>query len=295
MGQLPYLTRHTRGKYKQQTNTNPHQTTTATQASSTNPAAERIRENQRRSRARRKEFVEGMQRRLDEYEKQGVEATLQMQQAARTVAIENARLRLLLARRGVNNTEVDKFLGMFDGRDDEILQAGNGLQGFPPSTTPAYTHTASTTSTYQHHDPHHSEAAGIDRLAVLADASIGDSCSSSTSATTPSESTVAAQSPPSAGPSTMPGTPVSGPHSHYHGHPHQHHHHHHHATPQPPAGSGSPLVMSCNTAAQIIAEMQGGAPVNRHAVKTSLGCADAECECFVKNTLLFQIMEKNTA
>lgn len=253
-----------------------------------------------------------MQRRLDEYEKQGIEATLQMQQAARTVAIENSRLRLLLTRRGVTGEEVDKFLAMFEtgiARDDEILQSG--VQGFPPAlnyananqtttaappptaTTPTTTTTTTTTTpTYQQHTQYQSDG-GIDRLAVLADASISDHCGASgpSSVTTPSESTVAAQSPPSAGPSTMPGTPV---HSQYYNH-HNHSHHHHHVTPQTQNASGSPLVMSCNTAAQIIAEMQGGAPVNRGAVKASLGCDDSECECFVKNTLLFQIMEKNAA
>ena len=54
----------------------------------------------------------------------------------------------------------------------------------------------------------------------------------------------------------------------------------------------SPLVMSCNTAAQIIAEMQGTG-VTKHNVRASLGCEDNECECFVKNTLLFQLMERN--
>ncbi|EGX89717.1 hypothetical protein CCM_07969 [Cordyceps militaris CM01] len=272
-----------------------------TQAPSTNPAAERIRENQRRSRARRKDFVDSMQRRLDEYEKQGVEATLQMQQAARTVAIENSRLRLLLARRGVTDREVDKFLAMFEtgiARDDEILHNGSGLQALPPPAPAAYApSTASPTtamSTYQQPRQYHSDGqyhsdSGIDRLAVLADASIGDQCCGG-SGSTASESTVAAQSPPSTGPSTMPGTPVSGPHSQYYTH---HSHHHSYATPQSQTTSASPLVMSCNTAAQIIAEMQGGAPVNRHAVKASLGCEDAECECFVKNTLLFQIMEKS--
>lgn len=297
-----------------------NQTTQA--GASTNPAAERIRENQRRSRARRKEFVEGMQRRLDDYEKQGVEATLQMQQAARTVAIENSRLRLLLGRRGVTGDEIDKFLAMFEtgiASDDDFghgtsTSTSTSLQGFPPAPTPAqqaqtpsqshYTHTApdtttasttptaATPTTYQHHNQYQGDG-GIDRLAVLADASIGGT----TGVRTPSESTVAAQSPPSAGPATMPGTPVSHGHyhSHGHGHGHGHHHHHHHTTPQAPQGSGSPLVMSCNTAAQIIAEMQGGAQVNKHSVKASLGCADNECECFVKNTLLFQLMERNAA
>lgn len=259
-----------------------------------------------------------MQRRLDEYEKQGAEATRQMQQAARAVAIENSRLRMLLARRGVTPDEVDKFLAMFETgipSDDETTSPLGSMPAASASTG-HYTHranaaattTATTThstnpSTYQHHNQYQGDDGGIDRLAVLADASIGDQCcgnSGPTCVTTPSESTVAAQSPPSAGPSTMPGTPVSGPHGsqyHGHGHVHGHHNHHHHqnhyVTPQKAPGSDSPLVMSCNTAAQIIAEMQGGAPHNKHAVRASLGCEDDECECFVKNTLLFQIMEKN--
>ncbi|KAG7434737.1 hypothetical protein Forpi1262_v003883 [Fusarium oxysporum f. sp. raphani] len=63
---------------------------------STNPSAVRIRDNQRRSRARHKEYVEGLQKKLQDYERRGVEATLEMQQAARSVAVENSRLKILL-------------------------------------------------------------------------------------------------------------------------------------------------------------------------------------------------------
>ena len=66
-------------------------------------SAARIRDNQRRSRARRKEYLEDMQKKLHEYERQGVQATLDMQQAARDVALENDALRLMLQRSPVGH------------------------------------------------------------------------------------------------------------------------------------------------------------------------------------------------
>ncbi|KAH7165688.1 hypothetical protein EDB81DRAFT_261487 [Dactylonectria macrodidyma] len=78
-----------------------------------NASAIRIRDNQRRSRARHKEYVEGLQAKLQELERRGVEATLEMQQAARNVNIENSRLRMLLSYHGVTTEEIDKFLKSF--------------------------------------------------------------------------------------------------------------------------------------------------------------------------------------
>ncbi|KAF7559571.1 hypothetical protein G7046_g4601 [Stylonectria norvegica] len=80
---------------------------------SANPTAVRIRDNQRRSRARHKEYVEGLQRKIQDHERRGVEATLEMQQAARNVAVENSRLRILLGYHNVTNDEIDKFLQTF--------------------------------------------------------------------------------------------------------------------------------------------------------------------------------------
>ncbi|KAK3321289.1 hypothetical protein B0T19DRAFT_263179 [Cercophora scortea] len=57
------------------------------------------RENQRRSRARHRDFVDDLQRRLLQYESRGVQATLEMQRVARAVAAENQKLRALLATR----------------------------------------------------------------------------------------------------------------------------------------------------------------------------------------------------
>ncbi|OAA68216.1 hypothetical protein SPI_00411 [Niveomyces insectorum RCEF 264] len=76
------------------------------------------RENQRRSRARHRAFVEDLQKRLHEYERRGVEASLELQQIARGVARENAQLRALLARHGVAHEEIGRFLassGWIDG------------------------------------------------------------------------------------------------------------------------------------------------------------------------------------
>ncbi|CAI4216868.1 unnamed protein product [Parascedosporium putredinis] len=83
---------------------------TSEQQSADNSTAIRIRDNQRRSRARHREFVETLQRKVQEYERQGVHATLEMQRAARDVAVENARLRSLLTQRGVSEDEIEGYL-----------------------------------------------------------------------------------------------------------------------------------------------------------------------------------------
>lgn len=70
----------------------------------------RIRDNQRRSRARRKEYVQDLEARLRRVELQGVEAATEIQAAARRVADENRRLRALLARHGVADDAIDAWL-----------------------------------------------------------------------------------------------------------------------------------------------------------------------------------------
>lgn len=64
-------------------------------ASTSNPApsAARIRENQRRSRARRKEYIQELEQKLRKCEQAGVKASVDIQLAARGVALENTRLR----------------------------------------------------------------------------------------------------------------------------------------------------------------------------------------------------------
>ncbi|KAF1938244.1 hypothetical protein EJ02DRAFT_425862 [Clathrospora elynae] len=78
------------------------------------PSSVRIRENQRRSRNQRKELIKDLQNRVKEYELKGIVATQDMQQAARRVAVENKRLRSLLASHGVAQEEVESYLQSFD-------------------------------------------------------------------------------------------------------------------------------------------------------------------------------------
>ncbi|KAI1335456.1 hypothetical protein F5Y15DRAFT_250153 [Xylariaceae sp. FL0016] len=70
----------------------------------------RIRDNQRRSRARRKEYVQDLEKRLRLFESKGVEASFAIQQAARKVNEENRRLRALLSRAGLNEQGVNALL-----------------------------------------------------------------------------------------------------------------------------------------------------------------------------------------
>jgi hypothetical protein len=74
----------------------------------------RIRDNQRRSRNRRKELIDDLQKRVQTYEQNGVTATQDMQRAARKVAQENLRLRSLLAHHGISQEAVDFYLRSFD-------------------------------------------------------------------------------------------------------------------------------------------------------------------------------------
>ncbi|KAL8720920.1 MAG: hypothetical protein Q9181_007818, partial [Wetmoreana brouardii] len=74
-----------------------------------NPAV-RIRESQRRARARRKELIDDLKSRIRDYEAQGVMATAQVQEAARKVLLENRRLRALLVEKGVPTAEIKASL-----------------------------------------------------------------------------------------------------------------------------------------------------------------------------------------
>jgi hypothetical protein len=74
------------------------------------PAAERIRDNQRRSRMRQKEHIEELKQRIAEFERRGIEATIEVQRAARRVANENQLLRELLTMHGVSQEQVDSFV-----------------------------------------------------------------------------------------------------------------------------------------------------------------------------------------
>ncbi|KAH8661987.1 hypothetical protein BX600DRAFT_465248 [Xylariales sp. PMI_506] len=65
---------------------------------------------QQRSRARHKEYVDGLEKRIRDYEQKGVQATIEMQRVARDVTSKNEKLLALLALHGVRQDEIDTFL-----------------------------------------------------------------------------------------------------------------------------------------------------------------------------------------
>ncbi|KAI5917777.1 hypothetical protein F4810DRAFT_726716 [Camillea tinctor] len=70
----------------------------------------RIRDNQRRSRARRKAYVQELENRLKSFENQGIEVTCAMQKAAQKVDRENILLRTLLHQQGFNDEKINGFI-----------------------------------------------------------------------------------------------------------------------------------------------------------------------------------------
>ncbi|KAF2083285.1 hypothetical protein K490DRAFT_18352, partial [Saccharata proteae CBS 121410] len=62
----------------------------------------RIRDNQRRSRARRKEYLQELETKYRNCEQKGVEASAEIQAAAKRVLEENRRLRALLRQQGLS-------------------------------------------------------------------------------------------------------------------------------------------------------------------------------------------------
>ena len=70
----------------------------------------RIRDNQRRSRARRKEYIQDLEKRLHKYQTEGIHATREVQEAGRKVAVENSLLRSLLILHGVSDQRVQEYL-----------------------------------------------------------------------------------------------------------------------------------------------------------------------------------------
>jgi hypothetical protein len=271
-------------------------------------SAIRIRDNQRRSRARRKEYVENLERKVQEYERRGVEATLEMQHAARTVALENSRLKMMLAKMGAGDAEIDAFLAAC--QDREAAEALSSVSLRPihhdhkddggvdvKSARPGRKNEASlhghghgldmkprTPASHQHPFYMSGDADGSTAstrgtpLDVLASATLqqGSCCQGKTQCvTTASE----APSPSTVETNTRAVTPTSA-----------------YAPTLSPAATtvvhefSSPMEMSCNAAAAIIAEMQGHG--NTSAAKVRLGC-NGQQECVVKNTALFQILEND--
>lgn len=84
--------------------------------------ATRLRDNKRNDRSRQKEYVADLERTVNEYRQRGVQATKEVQLSALKVVRENARLRQLLQKSGVDDSTIEAWL-----RDDPVHRETTGL------------------------------------------------------------------------------------------------------------------------------------------------------------------------
>ena len=94
----------------------------------------RTRDNQRRSRARRKEYVEELEKRIHDFERHGAQASVELQAAARKVARENALLRILLRQHGVTSSEIEAYVLGKDGDSGIIPTMSRSLRTIKDSS-----------------------------------------------------------------------------------------------------------------------------------------------------------------
>jgi len=257
-----------------------------------------IRENQRRSRNRRKELIDELQGRIYEYEREGVAATQEMQRAARKVAEENARLRSLLAHHGILQDEVDAFLRSCDEtalpKNASVNTAASPSQrrgAMPVNALVTIPDTAHFSGNEHDHPNTINIISNTSHLHNLENWS--------------GPSTTSTQFLKSSDFVLMPGVQNRIPSS-----PHTTINHHEPRANSAPEESDCPttsecfcpptaapkirptnngLEISCETAATIIVEMRGDGDVD--SIRALLGCTSRE-ECSVRNSTVLQIMDE---
>ncbi|TLD21637.1 bZIP transcription factor-like protein [Venturia nashicola] len=255
------------------------------------PSAEQVRDNQRRSRARHKEFVDDLKRRIQEYERNGVEVTKEIQQTARRVHEDNLKLRQLLAQKGVSDAETNSFLSGSDPPANPLPPPKSVASPIQTPTPPVDTHFLSRTlppPIHRHSEPELKlppmrtleDNAQLERLHVdpalagprmlFNDMRRAGSISEMECESQDSEPHIRpiSRCPPSEASSCR---PIS--------------------TQEMSETIRSPHETSCEDAASIIAGMRGHA--DREQVREELGCGGRR-NCAVKNMTLFQLMDQSS-
>ncbi|EGO53228.1 hypothetical protein NEUTE1DRAFT_143032 [Neurospora tetrasperma FGSC 2508] len=228
---------------------------------------QRVRENQRRSRARREELMRDLQRRLDEQEQLGVQATFEMQQAARQVAHENKRLRALLSQKGVSDAEVEEFLGRGDPDliDNQLVQNRLLTRASTASSTPHVSSVMALLNAEQPKTPARS-------------CNLESSCENPPRRTEENSRLLESIGPPHEDdtPTVLEDWPCSSETSPSH-------------LPDPDVRYNSGMETSCDVAATILANMHGHADTSR--IRVVLGCTGPS-DCIVKNTRVFDLLDE---
>ena len=93
--------------------------------------AQRLRENQRRSRQRKKEYLASLESQFRDCQRAGIAASVEVQTAAKRVVRENRSLRELLRARGVQSAEIDAWLLRERGAQPAVAAAERALAKRP--------------------------------------------------------------------------------------------------------------------------------------------------------------------
>lgn len=230
----------------------------------------RIRDNQRRSRTRRKEYIQDLEQRLRSFENLGVKATQEVQAAGKKVVAENVLLRSLLMLHGVTETQIKAYLewqgqppSSIPSQSYQMLSSKleNNLQRAPILPPVAYHRSATPPHKELNSSPHELMTIGSKTSIPESNenGNVGSldsqgSCAERASALTPATTESETESPQS----------------------------------DPRQNTGQ--FTSCETAADIIGNMQ--AHSDHRDVRSELGC-NSEPHCMVKNMSIFELLDKS--
>lgn len=257
------------------------------------PQNDRVRENQRRSRARKAELLQDLQNRVRDYERQGVAATEEMQRAARVVAQENVRLRELLALKGVTQREVEEYLRTHKSLPEQsmrslpvspqnhghvLMTSRAAVTNSRPTPQPVQWHNATESSTSH---PSASTRALIEIPKPTSRACCPAPPLTLNSPSPPKEHSYSSHRTGSAEKVGSGSTKVPDdcPNSLSCYCP---------PVPEANTPTSSGLEISCETAASIIADMRGDG--DRAAARAALGCTGPG-ECTVRSSTVMQLMD----
>ncbi|EGE02559.1 hypothetical protein TEQG_01593 [Trichophyton equinum CBS 127.97] len=266
-----------------------------------NPAAARVRENQRRSRARRKEYIQDLEARLQRYERHGVDVTIEVQTAARKVARQNVMLRSLLNSFGVTDAKIDEYLAHGEEHNSSPSSAPEKrVLSAAPAPAPA-TGTATTPVTSPATLPAATVPAVVPAAAPAAPVTTVGQPSPAPVHASPAPSRccrpkqeprecpapTVAERVPSAAPQACSAGPADSTTAH---------HHNNNNNPSSSCASGpssskqwSEDTTPCEEAARIIASMRGDG--DEQSVRAELGCGP-NTNCMVNNMTIFQVMDQ---
>lgn len=272
----------------------------------------RVRDNQRRSRARRKEYLNDLESKYRNCEQVGIEASAEIQQAARRVVEENKRLRGLLRRMGVSEAEMNGANGEDAGRVLEGMlgvrwECGSacGEKGSRDGVSPV----ASSTSHYEPSPQHVPIAAALERLQTQTQNQSSSTSGTSSGMHTPSSGEwqappLAPQHPPTSTPSqdhqqpTAFYTPTSAPNHNFYTPPpmdqpfYQSYPQDYSISDSDLASFGTQTQFDSASCRDVAGAIRSIRPDMGSELESELGCGQDGRDCNVSNARAFDLLDR---